>query len=98
MGLSAPPVCGMGDSIVVLGPGQQGLAGVLAASVTGANPIVVVGLRKDAKRLEIAKLYGATHTVCFEDGPLDEQIKKILGPEMAGTWWWTPAAAWLPSR
>jgi len=25
----------------------------------------------------------ATHTVCFEDGPLDKQIKKILGPDMA---------------
>jgi threonine dehydrogenase-like Zn-dependent dehydrogenase len=73
----------MGESIVILGPGQQGLAGVLAASTTGADPIVVVGLRKDAKRLAIAKLFGATHTVCFEDGPLDEQIKKILGPDMA---------------
>ena len=73
----------MGDSIVVLGPGQQGLAGVLAASVAGANPIIVVGLLKDAKRLEIANLYGATHTVYFEDGPLVEQIKKILGAEMA---------------
>jgi threonine dehydrogenase-like Zn-dependent dehydrogenase len=73
----------MGESIAILGPGQQGLAGVLAASTTGAGPIVVVGLRKDAKRLTIAKLFGATHTVCFEDGPLDEQIKKIWGPDMA---------------
>ena len=77
------PGLSMGDSIVILGPGQQGLAGVLAASVTGADPIVVVGLRKDVKRLAIAKLYGATHALCFEDGPLDEQIRKILGPEMA---------------
>lgn len=56
---------------------------MLAASVTGANPIIIVGLRKDAKRLAIAKLFGATHAVFFEDGPLDEQVKNILGPEMA---------------
>ena len=73
----------MGDSIVVLGPGQQGLAGVLAASTTGANPIIVVGLKKDAKRLAIAKSFGASHALCFEDGPLDEQVKAILGSEMA---------------
>jgi threonine dehydrogenase-like Zn-dependent dehydrogenase len=36
----------MGESIVILGPGQQGLAGVLAASSTGASPIVVSGSEK----------------------------------------------------
>ena len=73
----------MGDSIVILGPGQQGLACVLAASTTGANPIIVAGLKKDAKRLAMARNFGATHIVCSEEAPLDEQVKDILGPEMA---------------
>jgi len=73
----------MGDSIVILGPGQQGLACGLAASTTGANPIIVAGLKKDAKRLAMARNFGATHTLCSEEAPLDEQVKNILGPEMA---------------
>ena len=72
-----------GYSIVILGPGQQGLACVLAASLTGANPIIVAGLKKDAKRLAMARNFGAAHIVFSEDAPLDEQVKSILGPEMA---------------
>ena len=72
----------MGDSIVILGP-DSGLACVLAASTTGANPIIVAGLKKDAKRLAMARNFGATHILCSEEGPLEEQVKNILGPEMA---------------
>ena len=72
-----------GDSIVILGPGQQGLGCVLASSITGANPIIVAGLERDAKRLAVAKDLGATHTIVSERAPLPEQVKEILGPEMA---------------
>ena len=77
------PALTLGDSIVILGPGQQGLGCVLAASLTGANPIVVAGLERDAKRLEVARDLGATHTVFSDREPLADQIKKILGPELA---------------
>lgn len=77
------PRLSLGDSIVILGPGQQGLGCVLAASMAGASPIVVAGLERDAKRLAVAKELGATHALFSEKAPLAEQVKNILGPEMA---------------
>ncbi len=77
------PKLRLGDSIVILGPGQQGLGCVLASSMTGANPIIVAGLERDTKRLAVAKDLGATHTIVSERAPLADQVKNILGPEMA---------------
>jgi threonine dehydrogenase-like Zn-dependent dehydrogenase len=77
------PALSLGDSIVILGPGQQGLGCVLASSLTGANPIIVAGLEHDTKRLEVARAMGATHTIYSDREPLADQIEKILGPEMA---------------
>ena len=77
------PALGPGDSIVVLGPGQQGLGCVLAAAMAGAAPIIVAGLAADAQRLAVAKQLGATHVIYSERAPLVEQVKKILGAEMA---------------
>lgn len=73
----------LGDAIVILGPGQQGLGCVLAASLTGAAPIIVAGLEKDAKRLAVARELGATHSIVSERAPLADQVKAILGAEMA---------------
>ena len=77
------PGLSLGDKIVILGPGQQGLGCVLAASLTGANPIVVAGLERDAKRLAVAQALGATHAIFSDRAPLAEQVKNILGAEMA---------------
>jgi threonine dehydrogenase-like Zn-dependent dehydrogenase len=77
------PSLSLGDSIVILGPGQQGLGCVLASSLAGANPIIVAGLQHDAKRLEVAKTLGATHTIFSDRGSLLEQVKQILGPDLA---------------
>jgi len=77
------PALSPGDSIVILGPGQQGLGCVLAAAMAGAAPIVVAGLEADAARLAVAKELGASHLIYSERGPLAEQVKNILGPEMA---------------
>lgn len=77
------PSLSLGDSIVILGPGQQGLGCVVASSIAGASPIVVAGLARDAKRLEVAKALGATHTIFSDEAPLFEQVKGILGPDLA---------------
>lgn len=53
----------IGDTVVVLGPGGQGLAAVVAAHEAGAEKIIVVGLTRDEHRFEVAKLFGATHTI-----------------------------------
>ena len=77
------PALSPGDSIVILGPGQQGLGCVLAAAIAGAATIVVAGLEADAQRLAVAKELGATHLIYSERGSLAEQVKNILGSEMA---------------
>jgi threonine dehydrogenase-like Zn-dependent dehydrogenase len=52
-----------GESLVILGPGQRGLASVLAARAAGAGQIIVTGLSADARKLELARRFGATHTI-----------------------------------
>ena len=51
-----------GDSVVVIGPGPIGLLCALMARLSGASPLIVVGVKADAKRLAVAREIGATHT------------------------------------
>ncbi|MPZ24610.1 MAG: alcohol dehydrogenase catalytic domain-containing protein, partial [Dehalococcoidia bacterium] len=50
---------GYGDTVVIIGPGQHGLCGVIAAQAAGAANIVVLGLPGDEGRLELARELGA---------------------------------------
>ena len=52
-----------GDSVAVLGPGPIGLLCALMALLSGANPLIVVGIPADARRLEAARRLGATATL-----------------------------------
>jgi alcohol dehydrogenase len=54
----------IGDTVVIQGAGQQGLAAVVAAKEAGAGQIVVAGLSRDADRLALAKDFGAD--VCID--------------------------------
>jgi threonine dehydrogenase-like Zn-dependent dehydrogenase len=53
----------VGDTVLVLGAGQRGLACVIAAREAGAGQIIVTGLERDRRRLAIAADLGATTTV-----------------------------------
>lgn len=74
---------GPGKTVVVMGPGQQGLGCVLAAREAGSERIIVTGLRRDAERLEVAKLLGAHYAICAEDSDVAGQVADITGGEMA---------------
>jgi S-(hydroxymethyl)mycothiol dehydrogenase len=52
---------GRGDTVAVFGCGGVGDAAIAGAKLAGARTIVAVDL--DAKKLELAKEFGATHTV-----------------------------------
>ncbi len=71
------PDMGYGDSILIMGPGQRGLAAVIAAKSVGAGEIIVTGLEADAAKLKLARLYGATHTIDVENDNLKERIRDI---------------------
>jgi threonine dehydrogenase-like Zn-dependent dehydrogenase len=71
-----------GSTVVIMGPGQQGLGCVIAAREAGAGLIIVTGLRRDAARLEVAKTFGAHHTICVDDTELRQAVTDITGPGM----------------
>jgi threonine dehydrogenase-like Zn-dependent dehydrogenase len=54
---------GIGDTVVILGPGGQGLACVIAAREAGAAHIIVTGRARDTARLALARELGAHHTI-----------------------------------
>ena len=73
----------IGDTVVIEGPGQQGLAAVITAKESGASKIVVIGLTNDQKRFEMAGLLGATHIIdSLKENPV-ERVREITRGEMA---------------
>ena len=54
---------GIGSTVVIQGPGGQGLACVVASNEAGAATIIVTGRGRDAARLQLARELGAHHTI-----------------------------------
>jgi threonine dehydrogenase-like Zn-dependent dehydrogenase len=68
-----------GDTVVILGPGQRGLASVLACREVGAGTIIVTGLAADAEKLKLAREFGADHTIDVENEEAVARVKEITG-------------------
>ena len=73
----------LGKCMVIQGPGQQGLACVVAAKQAGASLIIVTGLKRDAHRLALARELGAHHTLCVDEVDLLETVGELTGGFMA---------------
>lgn len=66
-----------GDTVLVIGPGQRGLASVIVAAAAGAERIIVSGLAKDRNKLALAQRYGATDIVNVDENDLVQSVREI---------------------
>jgi threonine dehydrogenase-like Zn-dependent dehydrogenase len=73
---------GPGRTVVVQGPGQQGLACVIAAKAAGAT-VVVSGITRDRHRLEVARALGADVVVDVERDSLREAVLAVTAGALA---------------
>jgi len=73
----------VGDTIVILGPGQRGLASVIAAREAGAGCVIVTGLAADERKLSLAKEFGADHAINVEAQDPISAVREITGGAMA---------------
>ena len=73
----------VGDDVVIIGPGPQGLAAALVARERGAGMVVVAGLAKDRVRMDFAKELGADYVVDVEKEDLVERVRELTGGSMA---------------
>jgi threonine dehydrogenase-like Zn-dependent dehydrogenase len=70
---------GYDSTVLIEGPGQQGLSQTVACKQAGASLIVVTGTSRDAARLELAKTLGADHTIDVQAEDAAERIRQITG-------------------
>lgn len=66
---------GYDSTVLIQGPGQQGLSQTVAAKQAGASEIIVTGTSRDATRLELAKKLGADHVI---DVQTEDPLETIL--------------------
>src|SRR5262249_8209901 len=77
------PHTGPGDTVLVLGPGQRGLASVIACREAGAHQILVTGLAADARKLALAREFGADHTIDVENEDAVARVRELTGGQGA---------------
>jgi threonine dehydrogenase-like Zn-dependent dehydrogenase len=73
--------CGVGfmSTVLIQGPGQQGLSQVVACRQAGAALIILTGTSHDAARLEVGLALGADHVIDVErDDPLG-RVMEVTG-------------------
>lgn len=71
---------GYASTVLIQGPGQQGLCCLMAAKQAGADLVVITGTSKDTRRLEVAKAFGADAVVDIQkEDPLARVMEVTKG-------------------
>ena len=73
----------LGDTVLVLGAGQRGIASIIAAKAAGAGTVIVTGLTKDRTKLSLARSFGADYTINVDEEDTVERVREITGGALA---------------
>ncbi|MBS3780083.1 MAG: zinc-binding dehydrogenase, partial [Desulfovermiculus sp.] len=73
----------LGDTVALVGPGQQGLAAAAVAKCCGAGRVFLIGLSQDTKRLELAQEFGADQLIIADQEDAREVLARETGGRMA---------------
>jgi threonine dehydrogenase-like Zn-dependent dehydrogenase len=73
----------IGQTIVVLGPGQRGIAASVAAKIAGARLVIVTGLTRDRHKLDLALELGADVAIDVEREDLVPRVRELTDGHMA---------------
>jgi threonine dehydrogenase-like Zn-dependent dehydrogenase len=66
---------GYNSTVLIQGPGQQGLSQTVISKQAGASLIIVTGTSKDRARLDVAKVLGADHVI---DVQKEDPLARIM--------------------
>lgn len=66
---------GLGDSVAVFGCGGVGCAAIAGAVLGGASTVIAIDL--DDRKLDLAKEFGATHTINASSGDVVEAVRAL---------------------
>ncbi|HEY5676207.1 MAG TPA: alcohol dehydrogenase catalytic domain-containing protein [Myxococcales bacterium] len=66
---------GYDSTVLIQGPGQQGISQTVVCKQAGASLVIVTGTSKDRARLEVAKLMGADHVI---DVNAEDPLARIM--------------------
>lgn len=72
-----------GKTVVIYGPGFQGLSMVEVARLEGAGSIVMVGRGRHAERLRLAKRLGADYALASDEEDVGELVRGLTNGEGA---------------
>jgi threonine dehydrogenase-like Zn-dependent dehydrogenase len=70
-----------GDRVLILGPGQRGLASIFPIRHAGASQIVVTGLDQDSFKLDLALEVGADAVINVDKADLVERANELTDGE-----------------
>jgi len=70
---------GYNSTVLIQGPGQQGLSQTVVCKQAGASLIVVTGRSKDGARMEVAKALGADYVIDVQKENALARIMEITG-------------------
>jgi len=70
---------GYDSTVLIQGPGQQGLSQTVVCKQAGASLVIVTGTSRDGARMEVAKALGADYVIDVEKEDPLARIKEITG-------------------